>query len=259
MIVNKEMKEHMIDALKKGLRFDGRKNDELRKAVVEYDVSMTAEGSAKVSLGDTVVIAGVKLSVEKPYPDTPDEGMLMVNAEFMPMANPDFESGPPSSESVELARVVDKGIRECRAIDTKKLCIEPGEKAWSVGIDIMTMNDDGNLLDAAGLAAMAALKVSRLPKLNEDGTISYDEKTDEKLPVSKEPMLVTVHMIGDEIIVDPKLDEEHCSDARISVSYVDDKTICAIQKGGEKALTIDQIDKMVGVAMKKAKELRKAL
>lgn len=258
MTINKEMKEHIVDSLKKGIRFDDRKSDEFRTVKVEYGVSATAEGSAKVTIGDTIVIAGVKLGIEKPYPDTPEDGMLMVNAEFLPMANPDFESGPPSEESVELARVIDRGLREAGAIDTKALCIEKGEKAWSVSIDVMTMNDDGNLMDTAGLAALAALKVTKFPSV-EEGRVNYEEKTEKHLPMKKEPILVTVHMIGDEIIVDPKLDEEQSADARISVSSIDDKIICALQKGGLKALTIEEIDTMVDLAMKKAKELRKTL
>ena len=259
MIINQEMKNHIIKALKKDLRFDGRKKEEFRDIKVEYDVAGSAEGSAKVTIGDTIVMAGIKLGMEKPYPDTPNEGMLMVNAEFMPMASPDFESGPPSIASIELARVVDRGIRESKSIDVKDLCIEPKEKAWSVGIDIITINDGGNLMDAAGLAALAALKSATFPKLNKDGSVDYKEKTDKKLPLVKEPIMVTVHMIGEELIVDPISREEKCSDARLCVSAIDDKTMCAMQKSGEKALTTEQVDKMVKLAFEKSKELRKRL
>jgi len=259
MIINKEMKQHIADALKANLRFDGRKTDEYREIKVEYDIAKSAEGSAKVSIGDTVVMAGVKLTVETPYPDTPDEGMLMVNAEFMPMASPDFEMGPPSIESIELARVIDRGIRESKAIDVKKLCIKPVEKAWSVSVDLITINDEGNLLDCASLAALAALKVATFPKLNEDGSLDYKEKTKDKLPIVKEPVMVTVHMIGDEMFVDPMIAEQKSSDARLSVSAIDDKTMCAMQKSGEKAFTREQVDKIVELAIKKSKELRKKL
>ena len=67
-----------------------------------------------------------------PYSDTPDEGSLMVGAEFLPMASSDFEMGPPGVDAIELARVVDRSIRESEAIDMKKLCIETGKKMWIV-------------------------------------------------------------------------------------------------------------------------------
>ena len=253
------MKQHLIDSLKKGVRFDGRKKDEFREVKVEYDVAPSAEGSSRVTIGDTEVIAGVKLSVEKPYPDAQDKGMLMVNAEFMPMASPEFESGPPSIRSIELARVVDRGIRESEAIDVKKLCIEKGEKVWSVGIDVITINDAGNLMDAAALAALTALKATHFPKMKKDGTLDYKEKTKDSLPLMKEPISITVHLIGDQIIADPSVKEEANSDARITVASLDEKTICALQKGGRKALSEEEIDEMFNLALKKAAELRKRL
>ena len=128
MIVNKET---IAQLAKDNKRLDGRTLTEVRQPItIETNISWTAEGSARVQLGETVVMAGVKLSIEKPYNDTPDEGGIMVNAELSPLSSPEFEAGPPGMKAVELARVVDRGIREAKAIDLKKLCLEPGEKAW---------------------------------------------------------------------------------------------------------------------------------
>ena len=113
------------------------------------------------------MITGVKMAIETPYPDTPDSGNLMVGAELSPMASPEFESGPPSIQAIELARVVDRGIRESKAIDFDKLCIEKGEKVWSVMIDLTPINDAGNLFDVAALSALAAIKNAKFPKLEE--------------------------------------------------------------------------------------------
>ena len=116
------IKDHIISLLAKDMREDGRKLTEYRKPIkIEYGISpKSAEGSSRVMIGDTEVVAGVKLEVGKPFPDTPDDGVLMVNAELLPLSNPDFESGPPSIASIELARVVDRGIRESHMIDTEK-------------------------------------------------------------------------------------------------------------------------------------------
>lgn len=255
--MNESMKKHLIDSLNKGVRYDRRKLDEFRKVEIEYGISKSAEGSARARIGNTEVIVGVKLGIEKPYPDTPEEGCLMVGAELLPLSSPDFESGPPGIESIELARVVDRGIREAKAIDMKKLCIEKGEKAWSVFIDVCTINDDGNLLDAAGLAALAALKDTKFPKYEDDG-INYKEHTKEKLPLSKFPLPVTVYKIGKNFLVDPNLDEQEAHDARLTVTTTDGK-ICALQKGGDSPLTIEDIKAMVEIAMKKSQELKKEI
>jgi len=251
-------KDYMMKFLNSGTRFDGRKLEEYRKVSVEYGVSKNAEGSARVKIGKTEVLAGIKLSVGKPFPDTPNDGVLMVGAELIPMSNPEFESGPPGIQAIELARVIDRGIRESKAIDIRKLCIEKGEKVWMMSVDIVPVNDDGNLFDAAGLATVAALKDTLFPKY--DGVeINYKEKTKEGLPMSKEPISITVIKIGDKLLIDPTTDEEKMIEARLTIASIKDKTICALQKGGEDPLTLEEIDQMVELGLKKAEELHKLL
>lgn len=256
--MSEETRQHILASLSKGIRFDGRKEEDIREVSVEYGVSNSAEGSARVKIGDTEVIVGVKMAVEEPYPDTPDKGNLMVNAELLPLSSPEFESGPPGIEAIELARLVDRGIRESGAVDFKKLCIKEGEKVWSVMIDVCTINSNGNLIDASALAAMAALKDTKFPKY-EDEKIDYMEHTKEKLPLMKEPVAVTVFKIENNFIVDPIEEEEQNIDARITVTTIKDGTICSLQKGGDTPLTVDEIDKMIEIAQKKAKELRQKL
>ena len=256
--MNESIKKHVTKYFSKNLRYDGRKLDEYREISIEYDVSGSAEGSARVKIGGTEVIAGVKMAIEKPYPDTPDEGMLMVNVELLPLSNPEFESGPPDIKSIELARVVDRGIRESKTIDNKKLCIEEGEKVWSVMVDICTINDEGNLLDCAGLAAIAAITNARFPKVEGD-KIDYKTKTDEKVPLSKIPIPVTVLKIDKYFVVDPIIDEEKLVDARLTITSTEEGLICALQKGGDSSLLDEEIKQMTKLGLEKAKELRKHL
>jgi len=258
--MNQELKAHLLRALNKNIRFDGRKNLEYRPITVQYGISASAEGSAIVRIGGTEVMAGVKLETGTPYPDTPNQGNLMVNAELLPLSNPAFESGPPGEQATELARVVDRAIRESKSIDVHKLVIAPGEKVWSVSIDICTINDEGGLQDAACLAVLAALKNTKMPKLNENNDVDYDaEKTKEGLPLSKEPVEVTVVKVGDQFLVDLLSDEEKAIEARLTVAVTEKGTVCALQKGGATPLSPEDIDKMIEIAQKLAPTLRKAL
>ncbi len=252
---DQELKENILKALSKGIRTDGRLPEDVRDIEIEFNVVEMAEGSARVKFGDTEVIAGVKLKLDKPYSDTPNEGVLMVNIELTPLSNPEFESGPPSVKSIEIARVIDRGIREGHAIDNKKLCVEPGEKVWCVNVDISPINTDGNLLDIGGLAALAALHSARFPKVK-DGVVNYNEKTDEKLPVLEEPIPVTVLKIGESFIVDPTNDEEKVFDSRLTATFRSDGNLCAIQKGGDGPLTTEDISKMLDLAQKTAGNIR---
>lgn len=253
------LKEHILKYLASGLRYDGRKTDEYRPITIEYGVSHMAEGSARVKIGATEVIAGVKLGVDKPYPDTPAQGNLMINAELTPMSSPLFETGPPGEQATELARVIDRCIRETKAIDLLKLCIQEKEKVWSVLIDICTVNDEGNLFDAAALAVVAALRDAVFPEIDEAFIVDYSKKTSKKLPLLQCPVEVTVVRIGSNILVDPLPDEEAVIDARLTVAFNDKDMVCAMQKGGEMPLSADEIIAMIELAQVKAKELRKKL
>lgn len=251
------VRDHIVELLGQGFRLDGRKLDEYRKPLsIETGVTKTAEGSARVVLGETEVIVGVKVELGTPYPDIPDQGTMMVGAELLPLSNPDFELGPPGIEAIELSRVVDRGIRESKAIDFKKLCVKKGELSWMLIIDICSINDAGNLLDASSLGALAALRNMKFPKIDGE-KVDYQTKTDKGLEITDTPIAVTVIKIGEHFLVDPTIEEQASIDARLTVTTLSDGTLCAMQKGGEVPLMEEDIVKMVDLATKKGKELRK--
>ncbi len=256
--MNKEQKDHLLQYLSKGIRYDGRKLLESRPVTIEVGISQSAEGSARVKIGTTDVMAGVKIAAEKPYGDTPDQGNLMVNAELYPLSSPKFETGPPGEQAIEVARVTDRGIRESKAIDVKKLCITPRELVWGVAIDVVTVNDGGDIMDAAALAAMAAVRHARFPALK-DGKVDYGARTTMQLPISSLPVSVTVYKIGPHFLIDPLPEEEDAADARLTITTTEDGLVRAMQKGGATPLTIDEIDTMVKISLERAPELRKLL
>ena len=93
-IVPEITKESIINLAVNDKREDGRELDEYRDISIETDVISKAEGSARVKIGDTQVIVGIKPQIGAPFPDTPDLGVLMTNCEMLPMADPTFEPGP---------------------------------------------------------------------------------------------------------------------------------------------------------------------
>lgn len=251
--------KRIIEYFDKGKRFDKRSFLEYRPISFEVGVSEKAEGSATVEIGKTKVIAGVKLDLAEPYPDSQDEGGLIVTAELLPMASEKFHPGPPSIEAIEIARVIDRGIRESGFIDLKKLCIKEGEKVWAVLLDIYIINDDGNLIDAAALASIAALKTAVFPKLKgEKGEekVEYGSLTTKSLPLTDSmPLTLTFYKIGHSIILDPTTEEEEASESRISIAVSDEQAINAIQKGGSVALTKEEIYDIIDLAVKEREKL----
>jgi exosome complex component RRP42 len=246
----------LIDA---GTRLDGRTLTDIREFKVEQGVIEKAEGSAKVFLGKTEILVGVKVETGEPFPDTPNAGVMTVNAELVPLASPNFETGPPDENSIELARIVDRGIRESQAIDTEKLCIEPGKKVFVVFVDVYVLNHDGNLIDAAALAAVSALLNTKMPNYEiKDGEVKIKQGYT-PLPLKSRPITITIGKIINKLIVDPGAEEEQVIDARLTMAVNDEGNICAIQKGLAGYFTPQQLIDASKLAREKATELRKKL
>ena len=249
-IIDDIKKDYVCDLIESGKRIDGRGFQDYREITVERDIIKKAEGSARVTIGDTVVLVGVKLEPGEPFSDAPDKGIIMTNAELVPMASPEFEPGPPGENSVELARVVDRGIRGSEAIALEKLCIEEGEKVWMIFIDIHVLDNDGNLVDAASLGAITSLLNTRIP--NE----RYDLTGGEKLPMREAPIAVTMVEIGGNILVDPNYSEENAATSKLTVISNADGSLSGMQKSGGYGFKEEEIIEMAKIGIDKAREIR---
>jgi exosome complex component RRP42 len=254
-------RNYIADLLAKGERVDGRRFDEYRPLEIEPSpVAAKAEGSAIVRLGGTSVVAGVKVLTGEPYPDTPDEGVMMVTAELAPIASPLFELGPPKEGAIELARVVDRGVRESESVDVKKLCIEPGKKVYMVFCDIYPLEYDGNLIDASSIAANAALLGTKYAerKLEDDKIVETGKMLE--LPLKNMAIEHTVSKIGNHLVIDPQLKEEMVQDCRLTMAVDQDDNFTAMQKGGGKGpMSLETIDNAMGMALDSTKEIRELI
>ena len=250
-IISSVNKEFIKNQLKKGKRLDERGLDAYRKIGILVNPIGTAEGSAYVTLGNTKVLVGVKLGVDKPFSDTPDKGILITNVEQRPIASPTFELGPPNAKSIELARVVDRGLRESEMIDLEKLCMVPGEKVWIVFVDIHVLDYDGNLFDASSFGAVAALINARIPSY--EGAEPYD------LPTSGVPVSCTAVKIDGNVVLDPCSEEEKIADAKLTVVMDENLAMRAMQKGLSGKFTIEEIRKTIDMMSGKSRELREII
>ncbi|KAF5413843.1 MAG: Exosome complex component Rrp42 [Candidatus Methanophagaceae archaeon] len=249
-IMDDVRKDFVRNMLSEGDREDGRGFREYREISLKRDIINKAEGSACVKLGDTEVLVGAKLEIGSPFPDSPTEGVLITNAELVPLASPEFESGPPNEKSIQLARVVDRGIRGSGVIDVEKLCIEEGEKVWILFLDIHVLDNNGNLIDAAALGAIAALQNIRVP--NE----RYGLTGEDTLQVHDTPVDVTMVEIDGTIVVDPTCNEENAATNRLTVISNADGSLSGLQKAGSDGMKEETIVEMVGLGIEKAGEIR---
>jgi len=256
IIVEHLRKQQMWDAISKGKRLDGRNLDDIRPLEIELDIIKKANGSAKVKLGNSEVIAGVKIETGEPFEGLENKGALIVSAEVLPTASPYIEPGPPDEETVELARVVDRGIRESEMIDLDKLVLVPGKIVYTIFVDCSIINADGNLFDATSYAVVSALASSKIPVFEmQDGKVVHTGSSQDP-PVTTIPVSITAIRIGEAVILDPTSEEEACMNARITIATNSNGDFTAIQKGSTGAFTVEQIKKAAETARIKGEEVR---
>jgi exosome complex component RRP42 len=259
IIVEHLRKQQMWDSISKGKRLDGRNLDEMRPIEIEFDIIKKANGSAKVKLGNTEVVAGVKVETGEPFEGLENKGALILSAEVLPTASPHSEPGPPDEETVELARVVDRGVRESQMVDLDKLVLIPGKTVYTIFVDCSIINTDGNLFDATSYAVVSALISSKLPIFEiQDGKV-VDTGNRQDPPITTIPISITAVRIGDAVILDPTSEEEACMDARITITTNSDGHFTAMQKGSTGAFKIEQIKKAAETARIKGEEVRTKL
>ncbi|AKB19937.1 putative exosome complex exonuclease 2 [Methanosarcina sp. WWM596] len=244
-------KDYIYNLMVKGKRQDGRGFKDFRDLKLETNIISKAEGSAKVTLGNTQVLVGVKLQTGTPFPDSQDEGVIITNLELNPIASPEYEPGPPREDAIEMARVVDRGIRESGAIDIKKLCITMGESVWIVFIDVHILNNDGNIIDASCLAAIAALMTTVVPNEQHGLGENVPLAMKEEMPVG-----ITLAKIGSKLMIDPSLDEEAVCETKLTIVSSSDGSVAGMQKMGSAPLTEAELFEAIDLALEKAAELR---
>lgn len=260
-IISEIEKSHINSLAKKNKRIDGREFTDYREMSVKTDVILKAEGSAHVKIGKTEIVAGIKISLGPPFPDTPDKGVITVNAELTALASPTFEPGPPNEDSVEVARVVDRGIRHSEIVDYSKLCLIPGEQVFIIFIDLYVLSYDGNMFDTGTLAAVSALLTTKMPRTqivdNEVVVLGeqYEKSDWLPLPLNNKAVSVTIAKIGDKLLIDPNEQEDRVMDARITTTIDESGNICSIQKGGSGYFTKDEILNCMDMTLKKTNEL----
>ncbi len=249
-IIPSLLRDNLAALAAEGKRLDNRGQLEGRDLEIEIGCLGNAEGSCRVRMGDTIVLAGVKFQIMTPYPDRPTQGGLMTSAEVRPVCGPNWEPGPPSEESIEMGRVVDRGIRESGCIDTNELCILPGEKAWQVILDLFAISDDGNLFDAFALAAIAALRTATVPAER------FDVGEDYKLPISGTPIMCSYQKVGGGFVYDATKREELGGDERIHITLGDEGHVHSLQKGLRGVFNRTDFADIMAAAQKRCAELR---
>ncbi|XP_028658010.1 exosome complex component RRP45 isoform X1 [Erpetoichthys calabaricus] len=248
----------LLQAIAEKKRVDGRQTFDYRNIKITFG---TDYGCCIVELGKTKVLAQVSCELVAPKSNRPTEGVLFFNLELSPMASPSFEPGRHSELLVKLNRLLERCFRNSKCIDTESLCVVSGEKVWQIRVDLHLLNHDGNIMDAASIAAITALCHFRRPDVSvigEEVTVySVDERDPVPLCIHHMPICVSFSFFqqGTFLLVDPNEREEKVMDGLLVIAMNKHREICTIQSSGGIMLLKEQVLRCSQIAGVKVTEI----
>ena len=198
-------------------RPDGRAYDALRPVKIEVGVSKFAEGSARISFGDTQVLclATVEESVPRHLLGK-EQGWVTAEYAMLPRSTPERSrreslEGRPGGRTFEIQRLVGRALRS--AVDLKVL----GSR--SVIVDCEVLQADGGTRTAAitgGWVALAHALRHFTPR-----------------PVRKHVAAVSAGFVAGELILDLAYAEDSVADADVNVVATGDGELIEVQGTAE--------------------------
>ncbi|KAH7971221.1 hypothetical protein HPB49_020463 [Dermacentor silvarum] len=222
-------------AVSEDKRVDHRTSKESRNVRVSFGLD---RGCCVASLGDTKVLVQVSAEIIVPKPGRPTEGELFVNLELSPMAAPHFEAGRLGDYGVEVARLLERCIRDSQCIDLESLCVVSGEKVWALRVDAQVLNHQGNIVECAGIATIGALMHFRRPDVTVIGTevTIHNPRDREPVPLHLHhyPFLVCFAFYDDgkTVLIDPTDLEERIAEGLLSIAANAHEEICLLHQHG---------------------------
>ena len=228
------------------MRPSGRKLDEMRKVSIETNITMHAEGSCIIKMGDTHVICTATVEDRVP-PFIKGSGLGWVTAEYgmLPRSTSsrmrrEAASGKQGGRTVEIQRLIGRSLRA--GVDRLAL----GERQITIDCDVIQA--DGGTRCASITGGWLALRLA-INKLLDSGTISTD------------PLISPVAAISCGIYAgQPILDLDYSEDSQAGVDgnfiILESGNMVETQISAEgTTYTRNELDTLINLAEKGAGEL----
>jgi exosome complex component RRP43 len=264
--------EYYLKFIKQNCRPDQRRLSDIRPYTISAPCINTVNGSAMCKLGATVVLCGISARLARPKEERPAHGYVLCNVELPALcsaknskhaaisASASFSQSSVSSASTEqtqsmLTQLMQDVLAESKCISEADLCIKEGKLVWALYIDLVCLNNDGNVQDACCVAMVAALKTVKLNQVEFDEATSRPVVTwpavTRPLTLTCEPVCTTLFALEDNILLsDPNRSEEDFMRSFLIVCTVDGERMCLVRKLGGFGLSGEQI----GLCVKRALE-----
>jgi ribonuclease PH len=224
-------------------RPDGRRLDALRPIRIEVGVSKFAEGSCRISFGDTQVLC--LATVEERIPrhlEGKDSGWVTAEYAMLPRSTPERSAresltGRPGGRTFEIQRLVGRALRA--AVDLKAL----GPR--SVIIDCDVIQADGGTRTAAVTGGWVALMHA----------VRYFTPK----PVRRHVAAVSAGFVKGDLLLDLAYAEDSIADADVNVIATDAGELIEVQGTAEqRPFSRADFDKILELSMRGIQELVEA-
>eukprot|EP00697_Spironema_sp_BW2_P010326 gnl/Spiro4/25491_TR12714_c0_g1_i1.p1 gnl/Spiro4/25491_TR12714_c0_g1~~gnl/Spiro4/25491_TR12714_c0_g1_i1.p1 ORF type:complete len:288 (-),score=66.77 gnl/Spiro4/25491_TR12714_c0_g1_i1:329-1144(-) len=247
------------------VRADGRTLHRVRNTTVSRGVVSSAEGSALVRVGSTSVLCGVKAEIGSPSEKEPGMGRVEINTEISSMCSPKCARWKDSEQAAAVVTAfLSVALLESGAIDRSLLYISP-QHVWVVYVDVYCLDRDGNLTDAALLAAVAALHHLSLPVMRVDdsceslsSSLVADPTARWTLDLHRVPVSLTFALIQDYLLSDPTEEEQEIASLLIVVVDTKDNLLSVYKPGGA-AVPLESLKRCIDLAKARKQEVLELL
>ena len=226
------------------MRPSGRKLDELRNVSIETNITMHAEGSCIIKMGDTHIICTATIEDRVP-PFIKGSGLGWVTAEYgmLPRSTGsrmrrEAASGKQGGRTVEIQRLIGRSLRA--GVDRLAL----GERQITIDCDVIQA--DGGTRCASITGGWLALRLA-VDKLLDSGTISTD-------PLISPVSAISCGIYAGQPILD--LDYSEDSEAGVDGNFImlESGNMIETQISAEATYTRDELNSL-SIWQKKASEL----
>ncbi|KAI8899494.1 ribosomal protein S5 domain 2-type protein [Globomyces pollinis-pini] len=247
--------EYLRRFISQNVRPDGRSLVEPRNILFHHVPLQNCSGSATVKIGNSLVTCGIKTEIAQPNATTPTDGFFVPNVDLPALSAAKFRPGPPAEQTQTLSDQINQLFLSVPILNLSDLCIESGKAVWVLYADIVCLNYDGSILDAAMAALMASLRNLRLPKVEiVDNLPVVDTNKLKPIELTRLVFNTTFCLFDSQVLIDPTDDEESMATSLITIMMDNNGMFCGIGKLGGECMEEKLLKSCIGLAKSRTKK-----
>ena len=219
-----------------------------------------------VCLGNTQIFSQINAKLVSPKIERPSEGIISFQVDthhLKPMADFNSTNEALNEFRISINTILEKCLKESHALDTNILCVIPGKIVYKIIIEINIIKNDGNVFDAAVIAALSSWLSFKIPFFRvKNGELYYD--TFINLTTIHMPVCVSFGIFEKkdekvEFVVDNTLEEESVMKGMVSICANIFGEISYMKMNTEAMIGVDEIQDLIGEVDKHVLDIHKKI